>query len=142
MGHTVYDPEKVAVILKRMSAGESQDPVCKSVGIGPTTFREWVLDDVDGLSVKYARAKELQLQVWADEIKDLSDACRLGVKTVTSAKDGTTVTEADMVERAKLQIDSRKWLLSKLVPKKYGDRQEVEHSGALTVSWQGDAPKV
>lgn len=135
MAASVYDPEKVELILRRISVGDSQDAVCKDIGIGPTTFREWVLDDVEGLSVKYARAKDLQLQVWADEIKDISDKCRLGVKIVTSEKDGRTTTEGDMVERAKLQIDSRKWLLSKLMPKKYGDKIETQHSGGITVGW-------
>ena len=53
---------------------------------------------------------------------DLSDQCRPGVKTTTKG-DGTVETvEGDMVDRSKLMIDTRKWLLSKLLPKKYGDR--------------------
>jgi hypothetical protein len=29
------------------------------------------------------------------------------------------------VQRARLQVDTRKWLLSKLAPKKYGERLEL-----------------
>jgi hypothetical protein len=35
------------------------------------------------------------------------------------------------VQRARLQVDTRKFLLAKLAPKVYGDRVEVEHSGTV-----------
>ena len=33
--------------------------------------------------------------------------------------------DGEHVQRARLRIDSRKWLMSKMAPKKYGDRIEV-----------------
>mgnify|MGYP001290710800 FL=1 len=36
-----------------------------------------------------------------------------------------------MIEHRRLQIESRKWLLARLMPKKYGDKQQVEHSGSI-----------
>jgi Bacteriophage Sf6, terminase small subunit-like len=39
------------------------------------------------------------------------------------------MTEADMIEHRKLQIDSRKWLIGKMAPKKNGDKQQIEHAG-------------
>lgn len=44
----------------------------------------------------------------------------------------TKIVSGDMVERARLQVDARKWLLSKLRPDKYGDKTSVELSGSLT----------
>jgi hypothetical protein len=83
----------------------------------------------DALSERYARAKKAQLQVLADQIVDLSDNDRICEK-VTIKADGTReVVILDQVERTKLQIDSRKWLLAKLNPKKYGDRLEVQQTG-------------
>jgi hypothetical protein len=62
----------------------------------------------------------------------------LTAETIDIADEATEET----VQSARLRIWARQWYASKMAPKKYGDRQELEHSGALTVSWQGDAPKV
>ena len=58
-----------------------------------------------------------------------------GEQFVTTTKaDGSTETkDGDMIERARRQVDSRKWLLSKLAPKKYGDKLQTEHSGIMRV---------
>jgi len=42
------------------------------------------------------------------------------------------------VQVYKLRIDTRKWVLSKRQPKKYGDRQEVEHSGNIQINVEKD----
>jgi hypothetical protein len=84
---------------------------------------------------RYARAKSAQLEAIADEIVQLADESREGSKT-RETKDGTFIETGDMVERTRLQIDTRKWLLSKLAPKKYGDRLELDHRGegfAITI---------
>ena len=45
------------------------------------------------------------------------------------------VENAEWINRCRLQVDTRKWLMSKLVPKKYGDKQL--HTGA-----DGEGPAV
>jgi hypothetical protein len=80
-----------------------------------------VVKDLKGISTQYAHARELQYEAWADEILELADRCRMGVRTVTNEDGSVTTFTADMVDRAKLQIDARKWLLAKLNPKRYGD---------------------
>lgn len=69
----------------------------------------------------------------ADDIQDLSDQCREGRKLKRKMMADGKVEEAveigDMVDRSRLQVDSRKWLLSKLVPHKYGDKITQEISG-------------
>ena len=39
----------------------------------------------------------------------------------------------DHIQRSRLRIETRKWLATKLQPKKYGDRQEQEHSGGVQI---------
>jgi hypothetical protein len=60
----------------------------------------------------YARAREQRVERWADEIIELADE-------PVPAGDNAAV------QRARLRVDTRKWLMSKLAPRKYGDR--VEH---------------
>src|SRR5271167_765212 len=62
----------------------------------------------------------------------LADTPQKGTKTVRRGEgDSSTVetTEADMIEHRRLQIDARKWLIGKMAPKKYGDKQTHEHAG-------------
>lgn len=46
--------------------------------------------------------------------------------------DGNTevVFDSTAVQRNRLRVDARKWLLSKMAPKKYGDKVTQEHTGA------------
>ena len=73
-------------------------------------------------------------QHWADEILEIADDATndwMG----RQRRDGVTeiVLNRDHVERSKQRIDARKWLLSKALPKVYGDRQSVE--GKFSVDW-------
>lgn len=79
---------------------------------------------------RYARAKSLGLDALADEILELSDESRIGIKTKQTAA-GLLEETGDMVERSKLQVDARKWLLAKLAPTKYGDALNLKHSGQV-----------
>lgn len=85
---------------------------------------------------QYARAREVQADTLSDEILDISNTPVIGAKTKTG-KDGVEVTEGDMIEHRRLQVDARKWLASKLAPKKYGDKTDhnVAVSGKLMVGW-------
>ena len=69
----------------------------------------------------------------AEDIIDIADTPKVGQKTVSKAT-GLEVTEGDMVDRSRLQVDARKWLLSKLAPKKYGDKVGVQHEGGVTLN--------
>jgi len=44
------------------------------------------------------------------------------------------VVTSQSVQHAKLRVDSRKWLASKMFPKQYGDKQEVNLSGSIDIA--------
>ncbi len=50
-------------------------------------------------------------------------------RVIEWGKDGSTQTvlNGEHVQRSRLRVDSRKWLLSKLKPERYGDK--LQHSG-------------
>jgi len=79
---------------------------------------------------RYARAKDAALRAMADEILEIADATE-GDTFVDD--DGNLKIAPDVVNRARLRIDSRKWLLSKLAPKVYGDKLDIDARAALTV---------
>jgi hypothetical protein len=125
---SAYSHARAEEILKLLETGQSLLHICESPDMPPeATVRNWERADVHGFATRYARARDVGLEHMADEMIRLADTCREGVKTRRKVlPDGTVETEtvtADMVERAKLQLDARKWYLSKLAPKRYGDQQ-------------------
>lgn len=83
------------------------------------------------LAERYTRAKERQAELMADEIVEIADTCMEGEKVKTMPDGTSIVTTGDMIERSKLRVDSRKWVAAKLLPKKYGEKQQIEHSGEV-----------
>lgn len=127
----------IDAILASVTGGAPVRRALREAGINPEAFYRLVEAD-EGLQKRYARAKSASLDALADEIIDLSDECRIGKKT-RETKDGTFDEYGDMVERSRLQIDARKWLLAKLAPKKYGDKVELtgQDGGPFQVVIQG-----
>ena len=123
-----YSESMATKICNRMSDGESLRQICRSPGMPrlPTVLR-WADDNLE-FRDRYARARSAMLEHWAQEILTIADTPRKGT-TVTEKPDGTEIKTADMIEHRRLQVDARKWLLSKLAPKKYGDRSALEVSG-------------
>jgi hypothetical protein len=89
-----------------------------------TVFR-W-LRDVDGFHKQYARAREDQAELYLDQIIEISDD---GSNDTYTDDDGNKKTDWDVIARSKLRVDARKWAMSKLAPKKYGERVAQEISG-------------
>lgn len=95
----------------------------------------WADDDAGpGFRDQYARARDAGMDAIAEEIIELSDECREGRKIKTLPEGKEEIMTGDMVDRSRLQIDARKWYLSKMAPKRNSDRLAVEHSGALGIS--------
>lgn len=106
-------------IFARLSGGESLMDI---LGDGrdeflpsQRTFYRRLSEDVDFWH-KYARAREAQAHREAEEIRAIADA---------ATNDDYNV--------ARLRIDARKWRASKMAPKVYGDKQDVNLSGTVKV---------
>jgi hypothetical protein len=111
-----YKPEEIAAhkatICERIASGESLKAICESQGMpSRETVYVWLASDSE-FSDKYARAREDQADYYADEIIDIAD------------KDSDP-------NKARVRIDARKWKASKLQPKKYGDKIDLNHTGTL-----------
>ena len=124
-----YTPEIASEICLMLSEGKSLRSICRKASF-PTesTVREWALDNVNGFSAHYARAREIGYSRLAEEILTIADTPKLG-KKIKKTDDGEETVIGDMVEHRKLQIDARKWMLSKMLPKVYGDKLSLEGGG-------------
>lgn len=88
-----------------------------------STIMLWLEED-QKLSDRYARGKEAQADYMADEMLDISDNASNDWME-RAGKDGDNLgwqVNGEHVQRSRLRIETRKWLASKLKPKKYGDK--------------------
>ena len=117
----IYGNDIRQTILHRLSEGETLRAICRTDGFPDiSTVLWWVREDrPDGFAQQYARARELGYQVMADELIDEARNPRRGMKKVTKP-DGVEIEEKDAVDRSRLHVDTLKWLLSKALPKIYG----------------------
>jgi hypothetical protein len=128
---TDYSLEVADKICERIALGDSIRKICVDEGMPAmsTVFR-W-LNVHKEFQEQYARAKEEQAETYADEIVTIADTAGnpVLVEDVPLLKDGEPVMYADAsaVAHARLKVDARKWVASKLKPKKYGER--IQHAG-------------
>jgi len=105
MPDTRYTPELAAEICRRMAEGESLRAICRDPGMPPeATVRTWCRDDRDGFAAQYHQARMMQIDAWVDEI--VETACR---------------DDLDPQDK-RVRCDAYKWIASKIVPKRFGDR--------------------
>jgi hypothetical protein len=107
------------VVDLMVSDGLSLRKCCLQVGLDAARFLRAVDADPE-LAKQYARARQALLDKMADEILELADA------PVPVLDNGAT--DNALVRQRQLQVDTRKWFLSKLAPKIYGDRLDVSVS--------------
>lgn len=130
--HRLYSQEIAQEILERLSDGESLASICALEGMPSRgAVNHWVLTDHDGFASRYASAREAGLMTLADDILVISDD---GSNDTYKDDAGNQRTDQDVVQRSRLRVDSRKWLLSKLLPKQYGDKVSLEHNGKISLS--------
>lgn len=116
-----YTPEMAAHICSEMVEGRSLRAICLDDNMpSKTSVFRWLALHQE-FRDQYAYAREAQADTLADEITYIADTPQIGFKTTTKANGDIETVEGDMVERSRLQIDARKWVASKLKPKKYGD---------------------
>lgn len=81
---------------------------------------------------QYARAREAMYAGWAEEILEIADDGTTDYVTKVG-RNGHEYEAVDQehIQRSRLRVDSRRWLLSKLLPKQFGDKVEHEHGGEV-----------
>lgn len=127
-----YDPDTKAEIcdsiISAMEDGKGLATVCRELGFPRVTFLDWV-DADNTLSDRYERARARAADVIFEEILGIADD---GVgDTSIDPETGREIVNHDHIQRSKLRVDARKWVLAKMSPKRYGEKSQVEHSGKI-----------
>ncbi len=109
------------------STSRSLRTICKDEGMPSisSVFR-WLSDENNkDFREQYARAKECQADIFVEEIIDIADDKTTDTLAGENGESGNSVS----VQRARLQIDSRKWVAGKQKPKKYGEKLDLTSDG-------------
>lgn len=130
-----FSQELADTVCARIAEGRSLRSVCSDEGM-PTlpTFLRWV-NERPALAEQYAHARANGLDALAEETLQIADDGSNDWME-RHAKDSVGYElNGEHVQRSKLRVDTRKWLLSKLAPKKYGDKLELagDKDNPLTV---------
>jgi hypothetical protein len=120
-------------IIADVRRGVPTHKAAKANGGNKTDFYGALAEDEE-LADRYARAKEVGLEAWADETLEIADELPPTI-TRTNA-DGEDIEvdvrlDSGFVQWQRNRIETRKWHLAKLAPKKYGDRLNVDQHVTL-----------
>jgi hypothetical protein len=121
-----YSRELADQICAMVADGMSMPQITKALKISDSTIYAWIIDDHDEFGQKYARAKHIVALRWASEITEIADDKR---NDYMIDDEGKTVPDLEHIARSRLRIDTRKWILSKVLPKVYGDKVVTEITG-------------
>jgi hypothetical protein len=115
---STYTEEEATALCQWIAEGRSLRSWCTTAGRQPFTVYSWLRERPD-FAHRYALAHEDRTDSLADEILEIADSVA-GTESIAA------------VQAARLQVEARKWIASKLRPTKYGDKQIVEQQGNVT----------
>ncbi len=137
---TDYTPDTAQAVCMRIAEGESLRMVCRDEEMPcKATILRW-LGRHEEFRAQYAQAKELGIEAMAEELFEIADDGTNDWMELTD-KEGNAYgykANGEHIQRSKLRIDTRKWYLSKILPKKYGDKIQTEHSGHIDLAPKTD----
>ncbi len=119
------DRMKADLVLKRLAEGLSLRKAAEEAGISHPTFLDWCNADAQ-LADQYTRARATGADA---EFEGLSE----DIAQEPERTPGGTI-DAAWVAWKRVQIDTKKWALSKKAPKKYGDKMEHDIKGRVVIA--------
>lgn len=128
---TDYTEEMAGIICERTADGESLKDICSAEGMpNRVTVYRWLAKH-ELFRNMYAQAKDDQAEALFDDILSIADDGRNDWMEKLSAegeKIGWAV-NGEHIQRSRVRIDARKWMASKLLPKKFGEKIVTELTG-------------
>jgi hypothetical protein len=121
---STYSEAAATQICTRLMQGESLVSICRDNAMPSYATVMYWLDEKhpnfhSEFLERYAHARERQAEYFGDETKEIADNC---------------AETPEAINKARLRIDQRKWFASKLAPKKYGDKSEVNVNQTFDVA--------
>ncbi len=111
----IYTKETAEAVLAELASGQTLSAICRKEGMpSRAEVWRWIKGNENGFRDSYAQAREIQAEVWADEIREKA-----------------AVADPENVQVVRLQVDLEKWLMARNHPVRFGDKIQQEHSGSV-----------
>mgnify|MGYP001570458777 CR=1 FL=1 len=124
----ILDKIGIDTICEKVANCVFYEDIANECGVSRYSLMKWLNDNES----MYAPARESRADKLVEDILKISDD---GQNDTYIDENGNKRTDQDVIARSRLRVDSRKWLASKMLPKKYGDKIDVDAKidGNLTV---------
>jgi len=128
---TTFDQKIADKACAELEMGKTLRQVCRENADFPpeNVIRGWAARDVQGFYAQYARARDIGLDAMAEDLFEIADDGSNDFMKITKGDESYEVENKEVVNRSKLRVEMRKWYLSKLAPKRYGDKLTHELTG-------------
>jgi transposase-like protein len=126
-GPVPYSAELADRVIGELMEGRTLLEVCGLPGM-PTkgTVLMWARRDRDGFAARYKEAREIGSQIMVDELITIGDDSRRDhIRHRTDGGETEVVVDHENIHRSRLRCENRRWILSKALPRIYGDRLHV-----------------
>ena len=128
---TKYTKEVGKEICKRIADGESVRNICLDEKMPSSSMiYRWLLKpQYREFREQYARSRDIQAEQMFEELLNIADDGANDYMTITKGKVSYNIEDKEVTNRSKLRVETRKWYLSKVLPKKFGDKLDLTSGG-------------
>lgn len=135
---TKYTQKLADTICEQLAMGISMRTVSRDESLpAMSTMFKWLRENKE-FSEQYEKAKQESTDAMAEDILDIADNGTNDWIERENKNGGTyEVVNNDVIQRSRLRVDTRKWLMAKMKPKKYGDHIDVTSGGERVNPYAG-----
>jgi ribosomal protein S25 len=132
---SLYSKELAQKICIRIATGESVLQICRDDTMPEArTVYLWLLnlqvEDKKEFREMYEQAREIQSEVMHDELTEIADDGQNDWMEIETQRGRLiTVPDHEHVNRSRLRVDTRKWILARMNPRKYGEKLDLTTKG-------------
>lgn len=126
---SIFTEQLADRICQQLSQGISLRTVCLAEDMPCiATVFSWIRTKKKFLA-QYARAKEESADAMAEDILDIADDGTNDLMWIKRGGEDVQIPDNEVLQRSRLRVDTRKWIMSKMKPKKYGDKLDLTSDG-------------
>ena len=137
IGQIPHTPEIEDLILGELKCGRTLTDICRDPDMPHVrSVQNWLAEDRNGFAARYKKAREIGCDIMADDIVDIADD-RSGDWIVMTNKEGApeAILDPERVSRTRVRIVARRWRLSKMLPRTYGERPDLDARHDSSDGW-------
>jgi hypothetical protein len=122
----LYSEALADKICAGLAKGLGLKPACRRAGVDASTAMRWATDMSHPFAERYKKARTIGFMLMAEEIIEIADNSE---GDLTIDQSGNKVTNHENIQRSRLKVEARKWIVSRMLPHIFGDRVVAEHTG-------------